>query len=161
VDSSAPFALFEGRPDNRAVFAPTRADVRDFFVQAATQRRAGAPLTPLETIAADWIEAHPEYAARLADPEAAQAAGQEVEAGRENPFLHLSMHLSISEQVGIDQPRGIREAFERLAARLGSAHEAQHEIMECLGRMLWEAQRRGQPPDGDAYVDCVRRRATR
>ena len=162
MDSSAPFALFEGRPDNRAVFAPTRADVREFFVQAATQRRAGAPLTPLETIAADWIEAHPQYAADLADAEAAPAAArQDAQAGRENPFLHLSMHLSISEQVGIDQPRGIRQAFERLAARLGSAHEAQHEIMECLGRMLWEAQRRGQPPDGDAYVDCVLRRSTR
>jgi hypothetical protein len=161
MDSSAAFAAIEGRPDNRSVFAPTRSDVRDFFVQAAKKRRDGALLTPLETIAADWIEAHPEYTADLADAEAAQAARCGAEAGRENPFLHLSMHLSISEQVGIDQPRGIRRAFEILAARLGSAHAAQHEVMECLGRMLWEAQRSGRPPDGDAYVDCVRRRATR
>jgi hypothetical protein len=70
------------------------------------------------------------------------------------------MHLSISEQVSIDQPRGIRAAVEALAARRGSLHEAQHEAMECLGRMLWEAQRSAQPPDGDAYVECVRRRAT-
>ncbi len=81
--------------------------------------------------------------------------------GRENPFLHLSMHLSISEQVGVDQPRGIRQAVASLTARLGSAHAAQHEVMECLGRMLWDAQGSGRPPDGDAYVECVRRRATR
>ena len=71
------------------------------------------------------------------------------------------MHLSISEQVAIDQPVGIRPAFDSLVARLGSVHAAQHEVMECLGRMLWEAQRSGRPPDGAAYVDCVRRRATR
>jgi len=149
------------KADNRTVFAPSQADVRDFFFAAAKKHRDGTLLTPLETIAAGWIADHPEYAADLADAEAARSASFAVDAGRENPFLHLSMHLSISEQVGIDQPRGIRQAVELLAARLGSAHAAQHEVMECLGRMLWEAQRSGRPPDGDAYVDCVRRRATR
>jgi len=27
--------------------------------------------------------------------------------------------------------------------------------------MLWESQRSGRPPDGQAYIDEVRRRATR
>jgi hypothetical protein len=71
------------------------------------------------------------------------------------------MHLSISEQVAIDQPAGIRQAVELLAARLGSLHAAQHEVMECLGEMVWASQRSGLPPDGHAYLDCVRRRATR
>ncbi len=143
------------------MFAPTQDDVRGFFVEARRKRQERLPLTPLETIAADWIEAHPEYAADLADGEAARTAAYPAEAGRENPFLHLSMHLSISEQVAIDQPAGIRPAFDSLVARLGSAHAAQHEVMECLGTMLWEAQRGGRPPDGATYVDCVRRRATR
>ena len=142
------------------MFSPTPADVRLFFVEARRKRLETLPLTPIETLAADWIEGHPEYAAELADAQAAQAATYGGEGGRENPFLHLSMHLSISEQVSIDQPAGIRQAFELLARRLGSAHAAQHEVMECLGTMLWEAQRSGRPPDGDAYVDCVRRRAT-
>jgi len=143
------------------MFAPSTDDVRDFFVEAGRKRGQGLPLTPLETIAADWIDAHPEYRADLADGEAARAAVFSADAGRENPFLHLSMHLSISEQVAIDQPVGIRPAFASLVERLGSAHAAQHEVMECLGTMLWEAQRSGRPPDGAAYVDCVRRRATR
>ena len=153
---------YAGRsPDNRRMFQPTRSDVRRFFVDVRRKRDAGLPLTPLETIAADWIEAHPEYRVDLADPVSAETATYSGEDGRENPFLHLSMHLSISEQLSIDQPVGIRAAVESLAARLGSAHAAQHEAMECLGRMLWEAQRSGRPPDGDAYVECVRRRATR
>ena len=114
----------------------------------------------MELIAADWIAEHPEYHADLADVDAAVAASYSVEDGRTNPFLHLAMHLSISEQCSIDQPRGIRQAVELLAARRDSLHEAHHEAMECLGRMLWESQRAGRPPDAQAYIDCVQRRAT-
>jgi hypothetical protein len=78
-----------------------------------------------------------------------------------NPFLHLSMHLSISEQSSIDQPRGIRQAVELLAARRGDLHAAHHDTMDCLGTMLWESQRAGRPPDGEAYIACVQRKATR
>lgn len=143
------------------MFTPSQHDVRTFFCEAYRKTRAGLPLTPMEAIAADWIDRHPEYHDELADETAAQAAVYDVEAGRTNPFLHLSMHLSISEQIAIDQPRGIKQAYELLAARRGSAHDAQHEVMECLGEMLWTSQRSGLPPDGQAYIDCVRRRATR
>jgi len=112
-------------------------------------------------VAADWIAEHPEYHADLDDLNSALAASYTVEDGRTNPFLHLSMHLSISEQLAIDQPPGIKQAYELLAARRGSAHAAQHEVMECLGEMVWASQRSGLPPDGAAYIDCVRRRATR
>jgi len=143
------------------MFTPSQHDVREFFCLAQRKLRTQEPLTPLEALAADWIAEHPEYAGDLADVDAAKAAVYAVDDGRTNPFLHLSMHLSISEQVGIDQPRGIKQAFELLAARLGSAHEAQHQVMECLGEMLWTSQRGGLPPDGEKYIDCVRRRATR
>ena len=118
-------------------------------------------MTPLEIVAADWIEEHPEYHNDLSDVDAALAAVFNVESGRANPFLHLSMHLSISEQISIDQPRGIRQAFDLLAARRGSTHEAHHEVMECLGQMMWESQRSGRPPDGETSIDCVQQRATR
>ena len=143
------------------MFAPSQSDVRRFFCDAFRKQREGVPMTPLEALAADWIDQHPEYHPDLADVDAALAAVFDVEAGRTNPFLHLSMHLSISEQVSIDQPRGIKQAFELLAAKRGSAHAAQHEVMECLGEMIWASQRSGAPPDGEKYLECVRRRATR
>ena len=143
------------------MFAPSQNDVRRFFCATHAKRRDGAPLTPMEALAADWIAEHPEYHAELGDVDAALAAVYDVEAGRTNPFLHLSMHLTITEQVAIDQPRGIKQAYELLAARSGSAHEAHHEVMECLGEMVWASQRSGLPPDGHAYLDCVRQRATR
>lgn len=143
------------------MFSPSQADVRRFFCSVHAKGLQGLVLDPLETIAGGWVAEHPEYHADLADEKAAVARMGTADPARENPFLHLSMHLSISEQCSIDQPRGIRQAVELLAARRQSLHEAHHEVMECLGRMLWESQRAGRPPDGAAYVDCVQRRATR
>jgi hypothetical protein len=142
------------------MFAPSQNDVRTFFCTAWRKHLAGEPLSAMDTLAAQWTERHPEYHADLADLDAALAAVYTVEDGRTNPFLHLSMHLSISEQVSIDQPRGIRQVVELLAARRGDLHAAQHEVMDCLGEMLWESQRSGRPPDPHAYLDRVRRRAT-
>ena len=143
------------------MFAPSQNDVRQFFCETLRKQQARMPLTSMELAASDWIAEHPEYHPELADLPTALAAVYDVEAGRTNPFLHLSMHLSITEQIGIDQPRGIKQAYELLARRLGSAHAAQHEIMECLGEMIWESQRSGLPPDGEKYLENVRRRATR
>lgn len=142
------------------MFQPSQHDVRRFFCGVRAAQLRGGVLSPVEAMAAEWVSAHPEYDHDLADADAAQAARHDGSDGRGNPFLHLAMHLSISEQVSIDQPHGIRQAVHLLAARRGSLHAAHHEVMECLGQMLWQSQRSGLPPDGHAYLDCVRRRAT-
>ena len=143
------------------MFQPSQHDVRSFFCGTWRKQREGLPLSPIEAQAAAWIDEHPEYHDTLADEPAALAARYTVEDGRENPFLHLSMHLAILEQTAIDQPTGMRQAVQLLAARRQSLHAAHHEVMECLGEMIWASQRSGLPPDGAAYLDCVRRRATR
>lgn len=141
------------------MFDPSRDQVRTFFIDAWQKRQTGGVLTPLETMAADLIEWHPEYHAALADP-GALSREHTVASGRTNPFLHLSMHLAIAEQVSIDQPSGIRQAHANMAARLGE-HEAAHEIMECLGQVIWEAQRLGKPLNNEAYIELIERRATK
>ena len=143
------------------MFQPSQHDVRRFFCDVLRKQREGLPMSPMESMAADWIAEHPEYHADLADAEAAVSRNYAVEDGRTNPFLHLSMHLSIAEQCGIDQPTGIRQAVGLLAARRNSLHDAHHEVMDCLGEMIWASQRSGLPPDGLAYLEAVRRRATR
>jgi hypothetical protein len=143
------------------MFQPSQEDVRRFFCDTHQRQTAQLPLEPMQAKAADWISQHPEYHADLADLEAALAAVYTVEEGRTNPFLHLSMHLSIEEQCGIDQPTGIRQAVDLLSTRLGSRHQAHHEVMECLGEMIWASQRSGLPPDGQAYLEAVQQRATR
>jgi len=143
------------------MFQPSTDDVRRFFCEAYARWREGLPLDAMQALAARWIAEHPEYHAELADEAAARVADYRVESGRSNPFLHLSMHLTIDEQSSIDQPTGIRQAVQLLAARRGSLHAAHHEVMECLGEMVWASQRSGRAPDGQAYLDAVRARATR
>jgi hypothetical protein len=140
---------------------PSQADVRRFFCGVYAKARANQPLEAIELLANQWIAEHPEFHAELADLDGALARMTQLEPERVNPFLHLSMHLSISEQCSIDQPRGIRQAVELLAARRNDLHAAHHEVMDCLGRMVWESQRAGRPPDGSAYIDCVQRQATK
>ena len=141
------------------MFNPSKDDVRLFFCETWKKSISGAVLTPLEAIACDWIRLHPEYEDDLADSDHALAADYDVAKGKSNPFLHLSMHLSIAEQLSVDQPPGIKEAHSALATKLSSEHEAHHQIMECLGEMLWTSQRNGTPPDGLAYIECIKRRA--
>jgi hypothetical protein len=140
------------------MFNPSQADVRRFFCETYRKHCQHEILAPLEAIARDWIIQHPEYADTLSDVDAALAAEYPVEGGQSNPFLHLSMHVSIAEQVSIDQPVGIQQACLGLAQRMGSEHDAHHQIMECLGQMIWNSQRNGTPPDGAAYVECVKMR---
>lgn len=138
------------------MFNPTRDQVREFFTETWRKHRQEEILTPLEAIALDWMLEHPEYHAVLESP-VAVAADYTVEAGQTNPFLHLSMHLAIAEQLQVDRPVGIRDAYQRLAQRT-DAHHAAHEIMECLGQVVWEAQRNHTGLDSDAYLELIRRR---
>jgi hypothetical protein len=146
------------------VFNPTKDDVRRFFCDAWSKDRQGGVLTALETMAVDWIRRHPEYHADLDDADVAATRDYRVDDGRTNPFLHLSMHLAIAEQLSVDQPPGIRAAFARLVARQGDDHAAVHAMMDCLGEVVWAAQRAGSPlPPDDMtarYLDCLQRKAS-
>jgi hypothetical protein len=140
------------------MFNPSREEVRLFFTGIWQKHQQRLPLTPLEAIALDWIIEHPEYHDTLGRAEDAVHQDYTPEQGESNPFLHLAMHLSIAEQVSIDQPPGIKGAVEGLTRRLDSLHDAHHQVMECLGEMLWNSQRSGLPPDGVTYIECVKRR---
>lgn len=141
------------------MFNPSQDDVRRFFCETFRKYHAKEILTPLETIAADWISQHPEYADDFRDVDAALQRNYSVDSGKTNPFLHLSMHLTIAEQVTINQPHGVRIAYEALAHKKNSIHEAHHDMMDCLGEMIWNSQRNGTPPDGEAYLSALMRRA--
>ena len=138
------------------MFAPTREQVRRFFCEAWRKHRERLPLDGAEVTAADLITEHPEYHALLEAPEAAVEKEFTPENGQTNPFLHLSLHLAIAEQISIDQPPGIRAAYQALRQRL-EVHDAEHAVMECLGETLWKAQRAGTAIDTAGYLACLRR----
>jgi hypothetical protein len=139
------------------MFAPSRDQVRSFLFDTWRKYLDGQPLVGLEQIALPVILMHPEYYELLAQPEQHRDLEYGPESGALNPFLHLSLHLAIAEQLSIDQPPGIRAEYERLAAK-ADEHDALHAVLECLGETLWEAQRLGTGPDEHAYLACLRRR---
>ena len=136
------------------MFNPTREQVRELFFGAWRKYRAAQPLEGVETLALEAILLHPEYHAVLDQP----ARWREKDYTDEtNPFLHMSLHVALAEQLSIDQPPGIVGLFNELASGM-ERHDALHEAIECLAEMVWRAQREGRPPDAAAYLDCLRAR---
>ncbi len=137
------------------MFNPSRDQVRQFFFSVWAKYRAGEPLTGAELPALDTVLAHPEYHIILDQPERYQERDYLPESGETNPFLHLSMHLAIAEQLSVDQPPGIRDRYQRLQKQHGNAMDAQHAIMDCLAEMIWQVQRHQTAFDSAAYLRCL------
>jgi hypothetical protein len=138
------------------MFSPSRDDVRQMFFGAWRKYRQAVPLVGIEAAALDVILQHPEYHGVLEEP---QRYLERDYTDESNPFLHMSLHLALEEQLSIDQPPGIRGRWEALLRRSAGRHEALHHAIECLAEMLWHAQRDGTPPDAAAYLSCLERRA--
>lgn len=137
------------------MYGQDRRQMRQQFIDAWAKAQNRQPLMPLEAMIVDAIAQHPEYHDLMSDSERALEQDWHPEQGETNPFLHLSMHLSIREMVQTDQPRGMRAAFDTVAKTLGDPLEAEHRIMDCLGEVLWRAQRDNQPPDEQALLTCI------
>lgn len=139
-----------------SLFAPQdRNALRASWREAWQRRRAGLPLQPLQAQIADVVSEHPDYQQWLAG-EAALQSDFSPEGGRENPFLHMSLHLAIHEQVATDRPRGIAPLYRCLVASAGSAHAAEHRMLEVLATEIWDAQCAGRAPDEAAYLQRLR-----
>ncbi|MDO8438524.1 MAG: DUF1841 family protein [Nitrosomonadaceae bacterium] len=137
------------------MFNPSRDRARQLFFDTWRKYRQREILSGMEDMALEVILLHSEYQAVLADEDRYRDKDYLPEMGDTNPFLHMSMHVAIKEQLSIDQPVGIRERFERLLKKTGSEHEAMHQIMECLAEMIWQAQRSQSAPDATIYFDCL------
>jgi hypothetical protein len=139
------------------VFNPSRDQVRQFFFGMWAKYRAGQTLAGAELPALEAVLAHPEYHAILDQPDRYQERDYLPESGETNPFLHLSMHLAIAEQLSVDQPPGIRARYQQLLQQHDDEMAAQHVVMECLGDMIWQVQRHQTAFDSAAYLHCLDR----
>jgi Domain of unknown function (DUF1841) len=138
------------------IFNPSRDQVREFFFDVWAKSQAAPPLTPLEQMALAVVIEHPEYHEVLGNPERYRDRVWTPEGGETNPFLHLSLHLAIEEQLSIDQPPGIRAIVGELERKHGSAMDARHEVMDCMVEQVWQAQHNHVAFSNDAYLYCLR-----
>ena len=142
------------------LFSQNRAEIRKFYFETWKKRCEGAPMEPMETLVSDVIANHPEYHKLLENEEANLDKDYAPENGETNPFLHMSLHIAIAEQRATNQPRDINTVYQKIAAKTGDPHEAEHQMMECLVEMMWKMQRENRnTPDEKAYVTCLKKRA--
>jgi Domain of unknown function (DUF1841) len=146
-----------GSPEDPRIGGYTRDELRRSYADAWRKHLSRVPMTPLEVLIAEVIALHPEYHAVVGA--AAQAIGHESPGDdpRENPFLHMGLHIAVREQLAVDRPPGIRELKRALEAQLDDRHAAEHALMEALAETLWEAQRNGRQPDERHYLEIARR----
>ena len=142
-----------------SLFNPSRDEVREFFFDAWAKFKAQKPLTDLEKIGLGVMLMHQEYHRILDAP--AQFKSQEYfpEFGETNPFLHMSLHLSILEQISINQPIGIAAIYEKLKLKHQDEHDAQHDILDCLAETIWQAQRNHTDLDAAQYLQLMQQKA--
>jgi len=138
-----------------SLFNPTRDEVRDLFFNTWATFKQAHPLNALEKIAISVIHLHPEYHSILDNPEKYKQQGYFPEQGETNPFLHMSLHLSILEQVSINQPIGIAEIYAELKTKYQEEHSAQHDILDCLGETVWLAQQNKTGLDAAHYLELL------
>lgn len=132
---------------------PDRDELRNVFFTAWRKHKEHLPVEPLEAQIIELILSHPEYHEMLTHPETYQAA----DFAETNPFLHLSLHLAIREQISTNRPAGIVQVYENLCRSYQDYHVVEHKMLECLGQVLWDAQQSGRMPDEQYYLECLRR----
>lgn len=135
------------------IFSNDRNQLRKAYNDAWTRFQQGLPLQPLEQQLVTVIQEHPEYHKQISN----LLSEFLPESGQTNPFLHMGMHLALREQVATNRPIGITMCFKSLTKKASSPHEAEHQMMECLGEALWNAQQNSVAPDEQAYLSCLKR----
>ena len=129
---------------------------RRVFVQAWAKSRTGEILTALEKLVLAVILEHPEYHVWL-DNKSVLHHEFSPDAGVDNPFLHMGMHIAVREQISTDRPPGTRSCYQILLGKYQDEHKLQHTMMECLGQCLWQAQTNRTLPDEMAYLESLRK----
>ncbi len=138
------------------MFGQDRTELRQMFFTAWKKHQNKQIMEPLEAVVAKIVELHPEYHALLENEASEIDKDYTPEMGQTNPFLHMAMHISIQEQLSTKRPAGIEHLYQSMLNKHKDPHETEHMMMECLGKMLWEAQSQNKMPDENDYLICLK-----
>jgi hypothetical protein len=139
------------------LFGNDRNALRKLYFDAWQNHKSQKALEPLEQQLVHLILQHPEYHRIFDQPELYLDRDYLPEFGETNPFLHLSLHLAILEQVSTNRPVGISDIYAQLLHRLGDPNSVEHQMIDILGAALWEVQRTGKPFNESHYLDQLRK----
>ena len=127
---------------------------RNFYFNVWKKHLEKKPLEPLEQQIVSIIEQHPEYHEFFENPEKQKTITNPSDL-YQNPFLHISLHLSILEQLSINKPPGIKDIYRKLILKQKGAHNAEHIMMQCLQEMINESMAKGEEPKSELFLKLI------
>jgi len=139
------------------MFGDDRQKLRQQFYDAWQKYQQNSVLTPLEDEIVGLILHHPEYEFIFQDENSLAEYETNPPENSTNAFLHLSLHLSIREQVSTNRPEGIQVVYQQLLEKVGDPHEVEHRMIECLGKIMWEIINNNKALDEQEYLDMLRK----
>ena len=132
-----------------------RFEQRKFLAQAWQRYQSKNKLDPLEHQLAIIIEKHPEYQDIIKNLEEEYFPEQ----GKTNPFLHINLHLSLQDQLNLDQPKGIQKIYNDLLKKMKDTHQVEHIMMEQIAEMIFISQKCNEPMDFQNYLESLKKLA--
>lgn len=136
-----------------------RNQSRDIFFKAWHKHKLGAETQEIEKLIIQVLLQHPEYHQLLSDAPANRDREFSNELGIVNPFLHMGMHLTIIDQITIDNPVGMRYCYQKLVQKYADEYLSQDNMMDCLSDWLITIQTANTPDQvqaaGSVYLDCL------
>ncbi|SMN14356.1 hypothetical protein CRYPD_920 [uncultured Candidatus Thioglobus sp.] len=132
-------------------YTQDRTEQRQFLANAWQKYLDKKTLDLLETQLTQVIEMHPEYHQLISNIESDYFPEQ----GEVNPFLHINLHLSLREQLSINQPTGIQDYYQKILHKTKNPHEAEHRMMDCIAEMIFSSQKNNTPMNHQAYIRCL------
>lgn len=139
------------------MFSNDRSALRKQYLDAWNKFLHKKVLTPLERQIVTIIQEHPEYQYLFDEPEKFLNKDFDPQLEETNPFLHMSMHAVIKDQIQLNTPKGIHEIYERLMLKYANPVEVEHRIMEAFIPLLWDSMRYQKPFDALLYLDELKK----
>ena len=137
-----------------SLYGNDRSSLRQIFFNTWSKYKQSQPLEGVEKLLIDTILLHPEYHDMLDNRDTQLDRDYPPEQGIENPFLHMSLHITIEEQLSMNNPSGIRQHFDTLQQK-HDRYDALHILLECLAEAVWKAQRYESNNLEQDYIACV------
>ena len=128
-------------------------DYRKFYVDAWSAYKAGSSLTQNQRLVAEVIRDHPEHHGLFESLEV--ALNHQSPPNQQSPFVHLSLHVVVREQVQGNMPVGISTLYQEKYMALKDAHQAEHVLMTALAKTL-AVQSPANGLDAAAYFKAIK-----
>ncbi|KEI35892.1 hypothetical protein FRA_26c02050 [Francisella sp. W12-1067] len=134
------------------ILSQDRDQLRKLFIDSWQKFQDRQPLTAIEEQISRIIELHPEYHNQININNIDKDYSPEM--GQINPFLHISLHLAVIEQIQTNRPAGIASIYTKLLAKYNfDEHKVQHIMIDYLAEEMWKSQKYNALPEDKVYLD--------